>query len=134
MTYAMDTNAILEYLNGQKSVTAKFINAVTHNTPIVIPKVVDYEVMRGFYHKQHSDKEIIYNQLKIFCPITEITPAMWNRAAQIWAQLLKMNIRIGDADLLIASQCLINGYTLVTNNVSDFSPIDGMVIEDWETK
>jgi len=38
---------------------------------------------------------------------------------------------IEDADLLIAVQCILNGYTLVTNNVKHFKDIDGLVIENW---
>ena len=138
MTYALDTNAIIHYLNGRKTVTTKFLSVATSNTPIVIPFAINYEVVRGFYHTSNSEKENIYNQLKIFCPIIALTPDMWDRAAQIWAKLRKMNRNIGDADLLIASQCIINEYTLVTENRKHFDPVVGLniglTIENWAEK
>ena len=138
MTYALDTNAIIHYISGRKTVKTKFLSVAVSNTPIVIPFVADYEVMRGFYHKTDSSKERIYSQLKNFCPIIELKPDMWEHAAQIWAKLKKMNRNIGDADLLIASQCIINGYTLVTENRKHFDPVVGLniglTIENWAEK
>jgi predicted nucleic acid-binding protein len=56
---------------------------------------------------------------------------MWDCAASIWAKLKKARITIGDADLIIASQCIISGYTIVTRNVKHFNPINGLSIENW---
>jgi len=138
MTYALDTNVIIHYINGKKTVKNKFLNVAINNISIVIPFVVDYEVMRGFYHTPNSDKEHIYKQLKIFCPIIELNSNMWDLAAQNWAKLKKLNRNIGDADLLIASQCITNGYILVTENKKHFDPIVGLniglTVENWAEK
>jgi len=135
MTYALDTNAIIHYISGRKTLKNKFLSVAVNNMPIVIPFVADYEVMRGFYHTPNAEKERIYSQLKAFCPIIELKSAMWEYAAKIWAKLKKTNRNIGDADLLIASQCIINGYTLVTENKKHFVPVVGLniglTIEDW---
>ena len=135
MIHALDTNVILHYLNTNRKVMANFRDAVKNKTFMVIPKATDYEVMRGFYHTPCPDREAIYNQIKKFCPIIEIEPDMWDRAAQIWAQLRKKNRTIGDADLLIASQCIVNGYKLITNNTGHFIPVVelniGLTIVDW---
>ena len=48
---------------------------------------------------------------------------MWDCAASAWAKLKKVRVTIGDAALIIASQCIINGYTIVTRN--------GLLIENW---
>lgn len=39
---------------------------------------------------------------------------------------------IGANDLLIASITLANDLILVTHNVSEFSRVPGLKIEDWE--
>jgi tRNA(fMet)-specific endonuclease VapC len=39
---------------------------------------------------------------------------------------------IGDADILIAAYCLVNDYTLVTNNTNDFNRIDGLKLVNWK--
>ena len=64
MTYALDTNILLSYLNTERTVMAKFRDAVKNKTSMVIPKTVDYEVMRGFYYKPCVDREATFNQIK----------------------------------------------------------------------
>ena len=135
MKYALDTNVIIHYISGRKIVKTKFLSVATSNTSIAIPFVVDYEVMRGFYYTPNPEKESIYKQLKIFCPIIELKPDMWELAAQSWAKLKKLNCNIGDADLLIAAQCIIHGYILVTENKKHFDSVVGLNIglsvENW---
>ncbi len=38
---------------------------------------------------------------------------------------------IGGYDLLIAAHALAEGLTLVTNNVAEFSRVDGLYVENW---
>src|SRR5262249_16321828 len=38
---------------------------------------------------------------------------------------------IGSHDLFIATICLANGLTLVTNNLAEFSRIPSLQVEDW---
>jgi tRNA(fMet)-specific endonuclease VapC len=41
-------------------------------------------------------------------------------------------MRIGDRDMLIAGHARSLGYTLVTNNVREFSRVAGLLYEDWK--
>ena len=50
----------------------------------------------------------------------------------IRANLERAGKLIGGNDLLIASIALANGLTLVSHNVSEFSRVPGLVVEDWE--
>lgn len=52
--------------------------------------------------------------------------------AQVRHSLEKQGTPIGPYDLQIASIALANGCTLVTHNVSEFSRVSGLQIEDWE--
>jgi tRNA(fMet)-specific endonuclease VapC len=52
-------------------------------------------------------------------------------SGQIRAVLEKAGKRIGEYDTLIGGQCLRYGLTLVTNNLSEFSRIEGLRCEDW---
>jgi len=131
MTYALDTNAIIEYLNGRKTVATKFLTVAKSGTPIVIPAVADYEVMRGFYHTPCVDRQSNYNRMKVHCPTIDVNSSIWDCAAQIWSKLRKSRLTIGDADLIIAAQCLVNGYVLVTHNTKHFAVISGLQLDDW---
>ena len=52
-------------------------------------------------------------------------------AAGIRSELEGRGLSIGPMDLLIAGTALSRGAVLVTNNVKEFSRIQGLRIEDW---
>ena len=131
MIYALDTNTIIKYINGDANTMSRFLSTAKSKISMVIPSVVDYEVSRGFYHTPNPNKEAIYNAMRQNCPVIDVNAAIWDNAAQIWAKLRKQGITIGDADTLIAAFCNVNGYTLVTNNIKHFAGIAGLNLEDW---
>ena len=51
MTYFLDTNVIIDLLNGNSNILASFKNAYTFDS-VKIPDLVYYEVLRGF---EYSD-------------------------------------------------------------------------------
>ena len=63
--------------------------------------------------------------------IQNLTVEDMRAAAEIYAKLKSYGMLIADGDILIAAQCLTNGYTLITNNISHFERIDGLDIENW---
>ena len=131
MTCALDTNTIIDYLNGDTSVMEHFLSTAKSNTPMLIPSTVDYEISRGFYHTPNPRKEAVYNNMRLNCPVIEVNAEIWDCAAKVWAKLRKNGFTVGDADILIASVCLANEYTLVTHNTKDFVNIDGLQLVDW---
>lgn len=46
-------------------------------------------------------------------------------------QLQRNEQLIKDADILIASYCIVNDYTLVTRNAKDFERVDGLKFVNW---
>ena len=52
-------------------------------------------------------------------------------AGNIRAQLEIKGTPIGPYDVLIASQALVRGLTIVTHNTREFMRIPGLPIEDW---
>ena len=131
MTYALDTNTIIDVLNREAGAVRRFNSAVKDNTPMVIPSAVDYEISRGFYHTSIPRKEAVYNNMRLNCPVIDVNADVWDCAAQIWAKLRKKGLTIGDADILIAAICIMNGCTLVTHNTKDFVNIDGLQFVNW---
>jgi len=131
MTYALDTNIIIAVLNREATPVKRFNDAVINNEPIIIPSAVDYEVSRGFYHTSIPRKEAVYKNMRLNCPVIEINEEIWDCAAKIWAKLRKSGHTVDDFDILIAAFCIVNGYTLVTNNTKHFKDIDGLTMENW---
>jgi len=58
--------------------------------------------------------------------------AVWQKAAHVFAMLYQQGIVVDDADVLIAAYCLVNEYTLVTNNKRHFENIDELKFVDWK--
>lgn len=133
MTYALDTNIIVDCVNAEAVVLNQFQNAVENKLPVVIPATVDYEVLRGFYHIGSTRKQNHYGTMRRKCPVVEVNSKIWDCAASLWAKLRKTGRDIGDADTIIAAHCIISGYTLVTHNTKHFEGIDGLQITDWNS-
>ena len=50
----------------------------------------------------------------------------------IFASLEKAGKRIGDRDMMIAGHARSRGHTLITNNIREFSRVEGLKCEDWK--
>jgi predicted nucleic acid-binding protein len=55
-------------------------------------------------------------------------------AATVYAALRRSGRTVEDADILISAFCIVNGYTLVTNNTKHFADIDGLQLANWATE
>ncbi|MDR1205412.1 MAG: PIN domain-containing protein [Peptococcaceae bacterium] len=134
MVYALDTNIIISYLRNMPNVRRNFNNAVMRGDDLVIPKVVNYEVRRGFRILYAPKKEAAYKVLtepEGCCDVSEMDVCSWERAEQVYADIYRKGLTIGEMDILIAAFCLENNCTLVTHNIRHFECIDGLQIEDW---
>lgn len=49
----------------------------------------------------------------------------------IFRDLEMKHMRISDKDTMIAAHARSLGYTVVTNNIGEFSRVEGLKIEDW---
>ena len=86
---------------------------------------------RGFKHKAAPGKEFAFSLICKSSEIGEMTIAVWESAADIYAISRKVGKPIEDTDILIAAFCIVNNYTLVTNNIKHFKDIDGLIYENW---
>jgi predicted nucleic acid-binding protein len=64
-------------------------------------------------------------------PIGEMSLTAWEAAAEIYGYTRKAGNSIEDTDILLAAFCIVNNYTLVTNNEKHFKGIDGLIFENW---
>lgn len=129
MIYALDTNIISYYLKGDKAIRDRFRKAIINKDTLVIPPLAYYEVKRGFYLNPAPAKEKAFNQMCVNYAVGKLNNRGFDCAARLYADLRARNPE--DADLLIAAFCIVNNYTLVTNNVKHFKDIDGLNIENW---
>ena len=57
---------------------------------------------------------------------------VWDMASVLYVQTRKVGRPVGDADILIAAFCQVNGGTLVTNNLRHFEHIEGLKVVNWK--
>ncbi|MCL2198974.1 MAG: PIN domain-containing protein [Defluviitaleaceae bacterium] len=136
MTYALDTNTVSYFLRGEGNVRYHYNKEILQaGNPYAIPAAVVYEINRWLLYNPDKGKKSFGQEFNALFHNVRDTAEMsldaWKKAAEIYIELKSKGQLIGDADILIASYCLVNGYTLVTRNISDFERIDGLKFANW---
>jgi len=133
MKYALDTNIVFRYLKNESPSVQSIDSVLAGNHKLYIPKIVDYEVRRGFklMRQPSPRKELVYRLLTQRCPIIEMDIIVWERAIDVYKELYRKGFTVGELDILIAALCLVHDLILVTNNTKDFENIDSLTTVDW---
>ena len=129
--YALDSNIVSFLLKKNKNIAIQIEKEVTAGNEIVIPPIVYYEVKRGLLC---ADAHSQMRSFMEFCAgnkVDDINLPVLNKAADIYVSLRNRGIGTEDADILIAAHCIVNGYTLVTNNTKHFESIKDLTFIDW---
>jgi predicted nucleic acid-binding protein len=129
--YSLDTNIISYFLRKDTRIINKINNILAKHDKIIISNTVYYEIRRGLLSNFAPRKTVTFDQ---FCNVHEVDitdKETAEIAALVYSKLKKKGKLIEDADLLIATSCLQNGYTLVTNNIKHFENIADLKIENW---
>lgn len=133
MTYLLDTNACIRYLNSSHSKVTQRLSA-TNPTDVRLCSVVKMELYRGAYKSQRQAGNLatlqhFFNKFAVL-PFDDVAAEIAGREA---ARLELLGTSIGSYDLLIAATALANNLTVVTHNTREFSRVIGLQIEDWES-
>lgn len=131
MTYFIDTNTCIYFLNGKfPSLREKFLSISPKD--IKISSVVKGELLLGAFKSNARDKTTnkVEEFLKPF-EIAEFSNSMSYVYAEIRKNLELSGKMIGANDLFIAATALHENATLVTHNTGEFSRIKELKLEDW---
>ena len=129
--YYLDTNICSYFLNGKYEKVAEHIFAVKPRD-IRIPAVVKAELLYGA--NRSANKEALLKKINMFLKPFEIEEFSGDMAiayADIRANLEKEEKCIGPNDLFIAATAFQKNGILVTNNIKEFSRIEGLKVENW---
>jgi len=136
ITYVFDTNTVSYFLRGEGSIRKNMKREISENgNSYSIPFVVFYEVKRWLFYKptkllkEYNQRfDTMYQSVedKADMPIN-----VWEKAIDMYISLQSKGQLIEDADILIASYCLVNDYTLITRNTRDFERINGLKFVNW---
>jgi tRNA(fMet)-specific endonuclease VapC len=121
---------LLPYQN--QETVERFITE-TRNNDYVITPICNYEILWHLLRKNATTQLMGFNEIyKKSSATLSMNEAAFVKAAEIRAELERTGNPIGDADFFIAAYCIVNGYTLVTNNTKDFERIDGLKLTNWK--
>ena len=129
--YALDTNIISFILKENPNVLSHVRQELKARNKLIIPPLAYYEVRRGLLSVDTPVLTPAFNRFCAKIPVGKMSNSELDEAARIYAALKKKGRLIEDADILIAAYCIVNGYTLVTNNTKHFENVDNLLREDW---
>ena len=132
MSFLLDTNVCIKLIKGNQPSFINKIKTIGMDN-IYICSIVRYELYYGAFKSQKKEENL--NKLEIF--LNSFKNLDFDiKSAEICGRI-RSNLEfkgtpIGSYDIMIASIALRNKLTLVTHNISEFSRIKDLVIEDWE--
>ena len=131
MRYLLDTNICIYIIkNKPENVLKRFEKLQADD--VVISSITVAELQYGVEKSKLAEKN--QEALNQFILPLEIIPFGHQDAIKygiIRTNLEKLGTPIGAMDLLIASIAIHHNLTLVTNNTSEFSRIQGLKIDNW---
>jgi tRNA(fMet)-specific endonuclease VapC len=134
LTYVLDTNVVIALLRNKPAIVReRFRRALSEDAIIIVSSVVLFELWYGVARSERRKENT--ERLQVFLagdvrvqPFEEGDASI---AGDLRATLEIGGTPIGPYDLLIASQALRAGATLVTANTSEFARVIGLVWQDW---
>ena len=130
LRYLLDTNIVIYVLKRRPIEVLETFNANAER--MAISAITLAELMHGAEKSRHVEQNLA--TVEDFCSRLEVLP-YGAKAAQhygsIRAALEKQGLPIGVNDLHIAAHARSEGLALVTNNLSEFARVPGLVVENW---
>ena len=132
MMYMLDTNAIIMAVRHPDWPICERIKRHI-GRDLCISSVTYGELVYGIQKSSAPEKNrIAVTQILLGIRILNFDGKAAEHFGDISADLERKHQRIGDRDMMIAGHARSLGYTLVTNNVREFSRVDGLLYEDWK--
>jgi tRNA(fMet)-specific endonuclease VapC len=131
MRFLLDTNICI-YIIKQKPL--KVFDKFQTLTPsdVGVSSITVAELEYGAYKSQRQEQNrAALSQFLIPLEILPFDERATQTYGQIRAELERRGTVIGSMDMLIASQAISLGLSLVTNNVRELSQIPGLTLENW---
>lgn len=130
MRFLLDTNILSELIRNPEGPVPRRIAEVGETqicTSIVAAAELRFGAIKGGSERLASKVDEALDRIAVL----PIEPPVDTLYGQIRARLEAIGQPIGANDLLIASQAVALGLTVVTDNVREFSRVDGLLVENW---
>ncbi len=132
MTYLLDTNTCINYLNGRSEKIRQKLEALLPED-IVLCSIVKAELFYGAAKSAKPDKNLEkINQFAVRFVSLSFDDEAAEAYGRIRARLERIGALIGPNDLMLAAIGISNVATIVTHNTRELSRVEGLMLEDWE--
>jgi tRNA(fMet)-specific endonuclease VapC len=134
VTFLLDTNTCIAVLSARQPRVAERMRSY-RPADLCLCSVVKAELSFGALKSARAAVNL--SRLEVFFGLLVSLPfddRAAEHAARVRLALERRGTPIGPNDLLIAATALAHGLTLVTHNTREFSRVDGLQIQDWESE
>ena len=132
MTYMLDTNACISYLNRADSPVRTRLQRLGPES-VALCSVVEAELHYGVLRSSRPEENLARLGLFLRPFVSYPFDSESARAyGETRSRLARVGTPIGPNDLMIAAIALVHGAVLVTHNTREFSRIESLQTEDWE--
>ena len=128
--YLLDTNIISDLIRNPSGAVARHIETIEVKD-IVTSIIVAAELRYGCAKKGSAKLTQKVENLLATIPVLPLETPADAEYGNIRAELEVAGKTIGMNDLLIAAQAYTLGLILVTDNLKEFSRINGLMVENW---
>jgi tRNA(fMet)-specific endonuclease VapC len=130
LRYLLDTNILSDLIRRPQGPVAEHIAAVGESTvctSVIVAAELRFGAAKSGSQKLSERVDLVLSALEVL----PLEPPVDHSYAEIRWHLTREGTPIGPNDLLIASQALSLGLTVVTANVGEFSRVPGLQVENW---
>jgi tRNA(fMet)-specific endonuclease VapC len=131
LKYLLDTNILSDLIKQPQGYTAQKIASLKHADSCCTSVIVACELRYGACKKGSHILTAKVDQLLATIETLPIGQEVELHYARLRVTLEKAGAPIGSNDLLIASQAISLGLTIITGNVKEFSRIPDLAVENW---
>lgn len=131
MKYMLDTNIVIYTIKHKpESVFKKFLTLEPSDFCISSITLAEMEYGASKSTKPEKNREAFYMFLTGI-EILHFDESAAQEYGEIRVSLERQGTPIGPNDMLIAAHAKATGLTLVTNNMKEFSRVNGLKVENW---
>jgi tRNA(fMet)-specific endonuclease VapC len=129
--YLLDTDICIYLLNNNPQQVVRRMQQIQMDE-IAISSITVFELVHGALKSQKVTQNLNQiKQLSQMITVLNLDPNAAENAAKIRRELEVQGTPIGPFDILIAGQALSLNAILVTNNIREFSRVNGLKLENW---
>ena len=129
--HLLDTDTSIRLMRYQPSFVRRL--AALRASEVFISSITYHELYYGALHSGNPDRHFkLLETLTDTVTVLPFTRSSAKRSAEVRESLASKGTPIGPLDTLIAGHALEHELTLVSGNISEFSRVEGLPLENWD--